>query len=164
MEKILHFYMNKETIGLARTVGNGEHQTPLEIARKYGWTHLYDLLRPVITHPVNFPTLQRLQDQLHHPIRRVFDDPGDPNCSQSIPLDHFRLPELEILTELQSPQMWFPLQPECFDDKKPVGVHLWLDRKELVVKLQKSKGEAQLFRIREDGCFEIEQGVILHSS
>jgi hypothetical protein len=75
--------------------------TALEIARFLGFKHLYSVLSPVIHHTVPCATLHKLQQNFHYLIQR--DLTGRPENV------HLRLPELELLTELENPEMYFPL-------------------------------------------------------
>lgn len=49
---------------LSRTMRNGLMQTPLDVAKDYGWTHLYPLLTPVIYHTLPPSVLLSLQSQM----------------------------------------------------------------------------------------------------
>jgi hypothetical protein len=78
------------------------NMTALEMARFLGFKHLFDVLSPVIHHSVPCATLHKLQQNFHYLIR------GD---LAARPEDaHLRLPELDLLTELENPEMYFPLK------------------------------------------------------
>ena len=76
--------------------------TSSEMARFLGFKHLFDVLSPVIHHSVPCATLHKLQQNFHYLIRG--DLAGRPDDA------HLRLPELELLTELENPEMYFPLK------------------------------------------------------
>ncbi len=76
--------------------------TAVEIAREHGYSHLFELLAPMIRNPVPHHTLERLQQRFHAMIRN--DLSGFSNQ------EHLRLPELIVLTEMATPEMWFPLK------------------------------------------------------
>ena len=78
------------------------NMTALEIARFLGFRHLYDVLSPVVHHTVPYAILHKLQQRFHSLIRG--DLTGRPENA------HLRLPELELLTELENPEMYFPLK------------------------------------------------------
>jgi hypothetical protein len=78
------------------------NMTALEMARFLGFKHLFDVLSPVIHHSVPCSTLHKLQQNFHYLIRG--DLAGRPEDA------HLRLPELELLTELENPEMYFPLK------------------------------------------------------
>jgi hypothetical protein len=75
--------------------------TALEIAQALGFRHLYQILAPVVHHAVPHAILQKLQEKLHLLIQLETADRDD--CQR------LRLPELEVLTELEVPEMSFPL-------------------------------------------------------
>ena len=64
-----------------------------------GHLHLVAILAPVIYHPVPHKTLARLEERFHEMIRGDYEQ-----------VFNLVLPELEALTELKVPEMWFPLQ------------------------------------------------------
>lgn len=75
--------------------------TASEIAREMGYHDLFDILAPVIRHNVPLATMGRLQDRLHSLVENMI---GDKSLLQQL-----RLPELSVLTELESPVIWFPV-------------------------------------------------------
>jgi hypothetical protein len=75
--------------------------TALEIAREMGYHGLFDLLAPVIRHPLPPATVDRLQQQLNYLLKDLIND--EPLFRQ------LRVPELSVLTELENPVMWFPV-------------------------------------------------------
>ena len=76
--------------------------TALELARQFGYTQMYDILSPVVRHPIPLQTLQLLQEQFHGLIKQELG-------SQVVDDQHMHLPQLEVLTELDGELMWFPL-------------------------------------------------------
>jgi hypothetical protein len=69
-----------------------------EIAQQMGYYHLTDILAPTILHPVPPKTIARLQALFHEMIRA--DCPED---------EFLILPDINVLTELRTPEMWFPV-------------------------------------------------------
>jgi hypothetical protein len=73
-----------------------------EIARDLGSSYLYEILAPGIRNGVPCSTLHKLQLAFHtiiHTDLAYFED-----------TKHLRLPDLTPLTELDVPEMWFPLK------------------------------------------------------
>lgn len=77
--------------------------TAIEMAREMGYSHLYNILSPIIRHNLPPMALHCLQKQFHDIIRTDLGLQGEAN--------DIRLPELVVLTELEVPEMWFPLKP-----------------------------------------------------
>lgn len=75
----------------------------MEIARELGYKHLYELLTPVIRHYVAPRTLGQLESKFHDLLRK--------ELGHTDVLKDIRLPVLTVLTELDYPEMWFPIQP-----------------------------------------------------
>jgi hypothetical protein len=137
---------------LARTVRDGLGRTPLDVARGFGWAHLYSLLTPVIHHTLPPSVLLGLQKQLDQVFAKAF--PGA--------TEHFRVPQVEILTELKHPQLLLPLEVEKQNVENTTGMRLFLDERQLVAHVVKTDGTTGVYRIREDGWDEIERGILLH--
>lgn len=137
---------------LARTVRNGLMQTPLDVARRFGWVHLYSLLTPVVHHTLPASVLLGLQKQLNQVFAKAFLGATERFC----------LPQVEILTELKDPQLLVPLEAEKQNVERPIGMHLFLDERELVAQVVKTDGATGVYRIREDGWDEIERGMLLY--
>jgi hypothetical protein len=137
---------------LARTMRNGLMKTPLDVAKEFGWAHLYPLLMPVVHHTLPASVLVGLQKQLNEVFANAF--PGA--------IEHFRVPQVEILTELNDPQLLVPLEAEKQNVARPIGMHLVLDVRELVAQVVKTDGTTGVYRIREDGWDEIERGILLN--
>ena len=138
---------------LARTVRNGRMQTALDVAKESGWAHLYSLLMPVVHHTLPASILLGLQDQLNQLYAAVF--PGA--------TEYHVVPQVEILTELKDPQLFVPLEAEIQNVGIPVGMHLYLDERELVAQVVKTDGAKAVYRIRKDGWKEIDRGILLRS-
>lgn len=136
---------------LSRTVSNGRMATPLDVAKEFGWAHLYSLLTPVIQHTVPAIILLGLQTQLDILFFSVF--PNEAN--------YFHPPQVEILTELENPQLWSPLNAENEMLDNSTGLHLFLDDRELVAKFIKLDGSTSVYRISQDNYEEIGRGVLL---
>lgn len=130
MRGLLYLQLANNT-GLARTLRPTEdsntRSTPYEIARDHGHAHLYDLLCPVVRRPIDPRTLQELQNKLHTLIEEFFP---------SELLKNFLLPELEVLTEFEHSNLWFPLFPEATDIRGRTGVRIILERDALVAVLR----------------------------
>ncbi|MGW4519413.1 hypothetical protein ACWEO4_48050 [Streptomyces sp. NPDC004393] len=80
----------------------------VDIAALRGHCHLAALLRPELKHPLPQDVLARLQQNLHSLIR-YRDDPKDGMGPDLATRERLRLPELEVLTELDRPVCWFPV-------------------------------------------------------
>jgi hypothetical protein len=144
--------------GLARTLRDGsssKYSTPLEVAHQHGWTHLYDILNPVVRRHLHSRILHKLQSRLHDLIREAFET--DPEAH----LECFRLPELEILTVFEHSRLWFPLQPELKDSREGLAVQIILDCQELVVVVRWGRLERKLYRISSWETKEIQQAIVL---
>ena len=76
-------------------------QTPLDVARSAGFEHLYEILSPVIRHTIPFKTMFALEQQLHTLVRR--------EAEVDDRLSKLRLPDLNVLLELEVMEMWFPV-------------------------------------------------------
>jgi hypothetical protein len=137
---------------LARTIKNGIMQTPLDVAKRFGWAHLYSLLTPVIYHTLPASVLLGLQKQLDQVFAEAF--PGA--------TEYFHIPQVEILTELRNPQLLVSLEAETQNTENPIGMRLFLDERELVAQVVKLDRTTGVYRIREDGWDEIERGIMLH--
>jgi hypothetical protein len=87
-----------------------------EIARELGFSYLSNILVPVIRHYIPARILLDLQDKLHSLIRKDLDD-------EAIPIEYLRLPELIVLTELQEPEMWFPIQTKTNQGRVSLHIH-----------------------------------------
>lgn len=82
-----------------RTIRNAQGERPIDIARRLGHEHLYQVLEPVIRHPCEDADLMAIQERFHALIQKTADD---------LELDlqgWFRFPSLSILQELKDPTM-----------------------------------------------------------
>lgn len=78
---------------------SNSYLTAHDIALEMGYTHLLSALAPVIHHNVPPLVLTHLRSEFHKMIK---DDGEAPSGAI--------LPELEALTELSEPEMWFPVR------------------------------------------------------
>ena len=70
-----------------------------------GRWELTDVLNSEILYPMPHPIFTTLQSHFHNLIRsNLSTRPNE--------LATLRLPDLQVLTELELPMMWFPLKPE----------------------------------------------------
>ncbi|KAJ7310631.1 hypothetical protein DFH08DRAFT_898644 [Mycena albidolilacea] len=125
--------------------------TPLDIARQFRHIHLYDILAPVIRHPLPSKTILKLEESLNNVIQtecKLNDDGVEMGKSAT------RYPEVTVLTEMVIPLIWFPIN----EDVNTRGFFIRLDGREIVVK----SPYGQQFRIFADGtASKIEEAVIL---
>ena len=84
--------------------------TAAEIAAKCGYSHLAQVLAPVIHHPIPHDILAGLQALFHAMIREDYKKASD-----------LVLPQLVSLTELKVPEMWFPLENMGTNEHVVVG-------------------------------------------
>lgn len=92
--------------GALRTLRARDATRALDIAVQRGHQHLTALLEPAIRHPLPQDVLDRLQENLHRLIRHR----SGGESGQDLATRHqLRLPELEVLTELDFPACWFPV-------------------------------------------------------
>lgn len=91
--------------------------TALEMAHDMGYPHdssLCKLLSPTIRYNIPSQTLDRLQARFHDRIQEdLGSGDGDGEYGK-----HLRLPELEVLRELEVPQMGFPLVGPGVNEQK----------------------------------------------
>lgn len=73
----------------------------VDIANRKGNQHLVEDLNPVYCHPLNPEMLSKIQEYFHQVII------GRINVIPE--WRSFRLPDLEILLEIEEPNMWFPV-------------------------------------------------------
>jgi hypothetical protein len=131
-------------LGAWRTLRTLSGQRPVDIARERGHFHLVEALQPVVVHPVS--GLDALQDNLHSLIRERAGDLVEEH--------RLRLPELQPLTEMPDPQLWFPV-PGMYG-----GFACRFDGQELIVEswCRISGGSGQTHRISADGVRLVESG------
>jgi len=84
-----------------RTLRNARGERPFDVTERRGHRHLLGALAPEYKHHVPARVLLKLQSHFHAVIRGRIDQP--------IPDHGLRLPELEVLLELERPHMWFPV-------------------------------------------------------
>lgn len=94
--------------GAWRTLRARDAARAVDIAALRGHRHLAALLRPELKHPLPQDVLARLQQNLHSLIR-YRADPKDGMGPDLATRERLRLPELEVLTELDRPACWFPV-------------------------------------------------------
>jgi hypothetical protein len=88
-------------LGAWRTLQNARGERPVDVAERRHQPHLREVLEPTLRHRVPAGVLLRIQEHFHAVIRgRVADLVSD---------QALRLPELEVLLELEQPTMWFPV-------------------------------------------------------
>ncbi|KAJ7879414.1 hypothetical protein B0H13DRAFT_2543655 [Mycena leptocephala] len=117
-------------LGAWRTLRTIESDdTPLDIARKFRHTHLYDILAPVIRHPLPNKTILQLEKSLHDIIQAECE--SNEEDIERMGKSATRYPEVTVLTEMVIPLIWFPINEE---DVNPRGFFIRLDGREIVVK------------------------------
>ncbi|EXJ96338.1 hypothetical protein A1O1_01464 [Capronia coronata CBS 617.96] len=128
--------------------------TALEIAIALEQDHLFDILAPVVRQPVPALVLDKLEMHFHGLIAEQIG-------SGRIRNHKIYLPPLEPLTELERNQcFWFPVKLSVAEGLN--GFVYQLDGRDLVVEVRKSpdSGESTMWRVTEDGFFEIEDAVL----
>lgn len=88
-------------LGSWRTLRTADGERPVDIAARRGHTHLTALLTPVLLRSLPAATLAVLQEHLHAVIRGR----AEPMIREYA----LRLPELEVLLELPTPGLRFPV-------------------------------------------------------
>lgn len=78
--------------------------TAVEIAREVGYSDLWGILTPVVRHYVPARVLIDLEQRFHELVHA--------ELAGFALLKYLRLPQLVVLTELENPEMWFPIQPQ----------------------------------------------------
>lgn len=107
-ESIVCMLINHGALRTLQTLWTSQKELPyrnmtaLEMAQFLGFRHLYNALSPVIRHHIPCATLDTLQQHFHTLIK-------DQLAGQREGAN-LRLPELGLLTELENPEMYFPLQ------------------------------------------------------
>ncbi|MFJ2606249.1 MULTISPECIES: ankyrin repeat domain-containing protein [unclassified Streptomyces] len=140
-------------LGAWRTFRTHDGRRPLDLAVERGHHHLADLLRPRLHHPVPQDQLAVLQERLHLLIRfRAADGHGSDLPAHNA----LRLPELELLTELDHPVCWFPV-PGMYG-----GFRFELRGTELVVEsfMRRAEGSERTDRVTVH-AIELEEGGLL---
>jgi hypothetical protein len=75
--------------------------TPLEIAQELGHIDLFEILSPIIRHPLPRAVLEALERNFHVLIKSDLE-----KCDFA---KYLNLPSMDVLTELETPEMWFPI-------------------------------------------------------
>jgi hypothetical protein len=91
------------TIPTAQTKFRYQDLTPVEIARDLGYTSIIPILEPRIRNFIPARVILGLQKHFHELLRTELESLV-PGLSTSL-----RLPVLSALTELDTPEMWFPV-------------------------------------------------------
>jgi len=128
----------------------GEDFTPLDIARDFGWAHLYEILSPIIRHTIPERIIHALENRLYTLIR---EEVGEAILAQERTI----LPSLSVLTEMDRPELMFPIPLS----EPGRGFLIFLDGRELVVQVfhNDDRPDRQV-RIKEGGVEDI-QGAVL---
>ncbi|KAF9885069.1 hypothetical protein FE257_000800 [Aspergillus nanangensis] len=135
----------------ANTRGEFRHSdmTPVDIARDLGYRDICDILTPVIRHYIAPRTLTKLENHFHDLLRHELK-----GCSL---LNDLRLPQLVALTELEYPEMWFPIR--CLKR----GFLFRLDDRDVVVLStgRPKDPRRQLFRVTTTKWTRIHDAIVL---
>ncbi|CBF71411.1 hypothetical protein AN6763.2 [Aspergillus nidulans FGSC A4] len=125
--------------------------TPAEIAHVLGYDDIYGILAPVVRHVVPVRTQTYLQAKFNELLLSELED-----CAQ-LPAGCIRFPPLSVLTELEHPEIWFPLG---FLQK---GFLFRLDGREVVVlSIGRRRGQPrQAFRVTTEGWTALEDVVVM---
>ncbi|MEJ8827114.1 ankyrin repeat domain-containing protein [Variovorax humicola] len=87
------------SMNAARSVQNSNGERPIDVADRRGHQHLLDALAPHHWHKIPNGILRRIEENFHAVIagrvRSLIDE------------HRLRLPQLELLLELERPRMWF---------------------------------------------------------
>jgi len=89
------------SLGAWRTLKTFDGDKAIDIANNKGYLHLVKLLEPVYCHTTNLERLSKIQKHFHQVIIGRINVISD--------WQSFRLPDLEILLEIEEPSMWFPV-------------------------------------------------------
>lgn len=113
---------------------------PLDIALRGGHARLAGLLTPMVRNPVPTDVLSALQRHFHDVIRG--------RVANLVDKHQLRLPELDVLTELAEPDMWFAVPGMTG------GFHYVLHGQELMVDswMRVAGGSGETHRITVDGA------------
>lgn len=126
----------------------------LEIAQEHGYSHLLEILEPRIKNLVPHSALDKVQSAFHQLIKS--------DLTTFANQEHLRLPELAMLTDMEIPEMWFPLKSLENHPTSSRGYLYRLDGRELVVKAFgiRDVDDSRLYRISTTETREIIEGVI----
>ena len=138
--------------GAWRGLRTAEGERPVDIAARRGWTHLLDRLRPQ-------PRLHVPTDQLQA-IQRNFHDVIHGRVHELVTRERLRLPELEVLLDLDKPRVWFPV-PGMYG-----GFEFWLETEQDQVRLVTDSwsrvvgGSGQRHVVTADGAQLVKEGFV----
>ncbi|KAJ7814550.1 hypothetical protein B0H14DRAFT_3747511 [Mycena olivaceomarginata] len=151
VEEVVRLTKLKGTLRTIKSDTTLPDLTPLDIARQFRHIHLYDILAPVIRHPLPSKTILKLEESLHNVIQTECKLNAE---AVEMGKSATRYPEVTVLTEMVIPLIWFPIN----EDVNTMGFFIRLDGREIVVK----SPYGQQFRIFADGTVsKIEEAVIL---
>ncbi len=88
-------------LGAWRTLRNARGERAVDVAERRGHRHLIRVLAPEFEHHVPREVLLKVQAHFHAVIRG--------RAEHLVDEQELRLPELEPLLELDTPEMWFPV-------------------------------------------------------
>lgn len=138
--------------GAFRSLRNAKGERPVDIAKRIGHGEIARALAPDVHHEVQSTALRDLQDCFHGVIRE--------RANQLVEEHSLRLPELEVLTELAEPRMWFAV-PGMYG-----GFHFWLEVEEggpvLISEswCRVSEGSGQRHEIRNGSAQLVDEGFV----
>ncbi|MBN1887802.1 MAG: ankyrin repeat domain-containing protein [Thermoflexales bacterium] len=139
-------------LGAWRTLQNSKGERPIDIAEQRGHVDLIQPLEPVYKHKVPLGILVKIQAHFHSTIRERAAELVDREC--------LRLPELEVLLELDEPKMWFPV-PGMYG-----GFSFWLESGGANAKLVSVSwcrvvgGSGQRHEITNSGSVLVDEGFV----
>ncbi|MCU7820731.1 ankyrin repeat domain-containing protein [Kitasatospora sp. DSM 101779] len=134
--------------GAWRTLRTSDGRRASDIAASRGHTHLLDVLRPVVRHPLPPALLAALEGHLHTLVRE--DGHG------LVEKHRLALPQLEVLTELTVPHMGFRI-PGMYG-----GFNYRLEGESLIVESWSRVvgGSGRRHRVTADGATLIAEGFV----
>jgi hypothetical protein len=87
--------------GAWRALRSADGERPVDVAARLAHGHLVDVLAPSVRSVVEHDVLAAIQVRFHEVIRT--------RAARFVEEQRLRLPELEVLLELDEPEMWFPV-------------------------------------------------------
>ncbi|CAJ58931.1 MULTISPECIES: ankyrin repeat domain-containing protein [Frankia] len=87
--------------GAWRTLRTTRGERPIDIAAARGHSHLADVLRPVVRHPLSVEVVVALERRLHPLLAEV--------SMGLTEQQRMRLPQVAVLTEISEGRLWFPV-------------------------------------------------------
>jgi hypothetical protein len=139
-------------MGAWRTLKNADGERAVDIAQRKKYLEIGQLLQPIYKVKVPSEILKAIESRFHEII---LDRAGDLIYKASV-----RLPDLEILLEIEEPKMWFPI-PGMYG-----GFSYWLDIKGQNIKLISEswsriiEGSGQRHEIDNDGWLLVESSFV----